>query len=751
MKDIDVEAMAAIDPFAGEELAASVVSSGREGAGAAGGGISRRRFMQVLGAGLLVAVTREGADAAAPGGAAAGGRGAARGGGGRGGAGRGGGGFGGGGSTTVSARLHIGQDGAITVMSGKVEGGQGARAEITSVVAEELRVPIGQITVILGDTDLVPDDGPTVGSGTTPRTIPAIRQAAAGARSALIALAASKWGVAPADVQANEGKVTAGLKSATYGELVGGDSNTIFAAQPAANVTVTAVSQWKVMGTPVLRNDRKDMVTGSHQYPSDITVPGMLYGKILRAPSYGRAAGSGAPLVSIDMTAATKLPGVLAFRDGDFVGVAAPTNFQAEAALAALAATAKWNETSTLTSKTLYADLLAGSPNAAVNPYAADVASAAKSVKGEYHVAYIQHAPLEPRAAVAQWSNGKMTVWTGTQMPFGVKTQVASALGISAAAVRVIVPDFGGGFGGKHQGDAAVEAARLARGINRPVWIRWTREEEFTWAYFRPAAVIVAEGGLDAQGQITSWHYASIGPGGAGVASPYNIRGGRNQSTSLASRAPLREGSYRGIGATANHFGREVFMDELATAAGIDPLTFRLNHISDPRLQTVLQTAATRAGFADKWKNKQANMGIGLACGTEKGGYLATCAQVTVDRKSGTVKVNKVTEVFECGAIVNPHGLLSQVTGAIVMGLGAAIREEIMFDKGQITNGTFGNYQPPRFADVPELDVHLINRPDIASAGAGESPIMGVGPAVANAVFHATGVRIRQMPVKLGA
>jgi isoquinoline 1-oxidoreductase len=312
------------------------------------------------------------------------------------------------------------------------------------------------------------------------------------------------------------------------------------------------------------------------------------------------------------------------------------------------------------------------------------------------------------------------------------------------------VPDFGGGFGGKHRGDAAVEAARLARGINRPVWLRWTRAEEFTFAYFRPAGVILAEAGLDAQGRITSWSYASINPDAAGVGSPYDIPRGRNQSVRIASRPPLREGSYRGIGATANHFGREVFMDELAYTAGIDPLTFRLNHLTgDARLHDALQTAATRFGFAEKWKNKEANVGVGLACGVEKGGYVATCVQVAVDRKAGSVKVVKVTQTFDCGAIVNPHGLMSQVTGAIAMGLGGALREEMKYEKGKILNDSFGDYQPPRFADMPEMDVQLINRPDIASAGAGETPIMGIGPAVSNAVFHATGVRVRQMPVKL--
>lgn len=671
-----------------------------------------------------------------------GGAGAARGRGGR--AGRGG-----GGSVSIEARIHIGKDGLITVMTGKVEGGQGARTEITQAAAEELRVSTDQITLLMADTALVPDDGGTYGSQTTPRSLPTIRQGAAAAREALIALAAQKWSVPASELIAGDGKVihAAGKREISYAELVGDDSAKAFAqTRPSGGaVTVTAVKEWKVMGTPVMRPNRREMVTGGHHYPSDIQLPQMLYGKVLRAPSYG------AKLTSIDLAPAKAMDGVIAVQDGDFVGVAAPTTHLARKALDAISKTAQWQPappdavsqiSSTQLYKTLKKNAQGGEPK---NPFADDVAKAAKSLKQEYHVAYIQHSPMEPRTAVAQWQDGKVTVWTGTQNPFGVKTELLRAFTLSGDGARVIVPDFGGGFGGKHTGEAAIEAARLSKGAQRPVSLRWTREEEFTWAYYRPAGVILAEAAVDNAQKISNWYFLNINSGPAAVNTPYAIE--KNNCRTVRSNQPLRDGSYRGLASTANNFGRESFMDELAQLSAMDPLEFRLAHLEDKRLLAVLQTVADKFDFAKKYAQKTPNIGVGISCGTDKGGYLATAAQVWVDRSTGKVTVTHVCQAFECGAIVNPHGLMSQVSGAIIQGLGGILREGMKFDKGKITNGTFTDYQVPRFADVPELDIHLIDRPDLPSSGAGESPIMGIAPAVANAVFHATGVRLRSMPI----
>ncbi len=310
----------------------------------------------------------------------------------------------------------------------------------------------------------------------------------------------------------------------------------------------------------------------------------------------------------------------------------------------------------------------------------------------------------------------------------------------------MIVPDTGGGFGGKHSGEAAVEAARLARAAGRPVSLRWTREEEFTWAYFRPAALIEIRAGLDAAGALVAWDFININAGGSGIESPYAIP--QNKSRSVRSDAPLRQGSYRALAATANHFARESFMDELAHAAGADPLAFRLAHLKNDRLRAVLEKAAKEFGWADRRRQPAANTGVGLACGTEKGSYVATCAEVEVDRSNGAIQVRRVCQAFECGAVLNPANLVSQNQGCVIMGLGGALMEEIRFHDGTILNPRFATYPVPRFKDVPQIDVHLVNRADLASVGAGETPIVGIAPAVANAVFHATGVRIRSMPIR---
>ena len=333
----------------------------------------------------------------------------------------------------------------------------------------------------------------------------------------------------------------------------------------------------------------------------------------------------------------------------------------------------------------------------------------------------------------------------GTRNPFGCRSEIARALGLNDDAVRVIVPDYGGGWGGNHPADAGLEAARLAKAVGAPVMVRWTRQEEFTYAYFRPAAVIDIEAGLDAGGKLTSWFFVNINSGGAAINTPY--RTGKQQCQSVGSDSPVHQGSYRALAATANNFAREAFMDELAEAAGSDPLQFRLAHLDDERLRTVLQTAAERFGWESARGKRGPGVGVGLACGSEKGSVVAACVEIAVQRD--LIVVKRVCEVFECGAVLNPANLRSQVHGCIIMGLGAALREEVRFDGKSILNASFSEYRVPRFRDVPDLDIHLLDKPEAPSAGGGETPIMAIGPAIANAVFHATGQRVREMPIRL--
>jgi isoquinoline 1-oxidoreductase len=332
-----------------------------------------------------------------------------------------------------------------------------------------------------------------------------------------------------------------------------------------------------------------------------------------------------------------------------------------------------------------------------------------------------------------------------------VRSELATAFHLSEDKVRVIVPDTGSGYGGKHTGECAIEAARLARAANKPIKLVWTREEEFTWAYFRPAGVIDIKSGAKSDGTITAWEFHNYNSGASGIQIKYDIP--NNDIQFHPSNSPLRQGSYRGLAATANHFARETHIDELAHALGIDPLAFRLKNISDERMRAVLQATAKAFGWG---QTKPApGHGFGIACGFEKNGYLATCAEVAIeqptgknaDKKTAKVKIVRVVEAFDCGAVVNPMHLKNQIEGSITQAIGGALFESIKFENGKILNPRFSDYRVPRFSDVPLIEVVLIDRKDVPSAGAGETPIVGLAPAVGNAIFNATGVRLRSLPM----
>ncbi len=682
--------------------------------------MNRRCFVEVLGAGLLIAAS---VPVLAQNRGNRSGRGESR---------------------NLAARIHIAENGRITVLTGKIEMGQGARTELSQAAAEELRVPLERIELIMGDTALVPDDGLSAGSRTTPSTVPAVRSAAAAARTLLLELAAKKWSVERDTLKVIDGTITdaTGAKTLTYAELAkNGEVEEAFKQAIPADVNVTPVDQWRVMGISAARSNGRDLVTGKHKYPSDYTRPGMLYGKILRAPTYG------AKLLSVDLEPARAMKDVFVFQDGGFVGVAAANTFIAEQALKAIGETAKWESAPQPSSKELFSHLRATAQGGVpANPFADELSSVAKKLKATFHVPYIQHAPMETRTALAEWADGQLTVWTGTQNPFGYHGELARTFRLANEKVRVIVPDFGGGFGGKHTAEVAIEAAKLAQAAGKPVLVRWTREEEFKWAYFRPAGVIDVEATLDDKGQMTSWHFVNINSGGAAVETPY--RSGKEKCQTVGSNAPLRQGSYRGLASVANVFARESFMDELAAEAQMDPLDFRLAHLENPRLRAVLEEAAKRFGWRERVKQKQPTAGVGLACGTEKGSFVAACVEIGLNPDKNTIEVRKICEVFECGAVINPSNLLAQAQGCIIMGLGAALREEMRFSDGKMENAAFSRYRVPRLSDVQELDIHQLNRTDLASLGAGETPIIPIAPAIANALFHATGKRVRELPIR---
>ncbi|MGC1618712.1 MAG: molybdopterin cofactor-binding domain-containing protein [Candidatus Acidiferrum sp.] len=641
----------------------------------------------------------------------------------------------------IAAWLHIGEDGKVTAFTGKVEIGQNIRTSLAQTVADELRVPFESVTMVTADTALTPFDFGTVGSRSMPTMAPQLRRVASAVRDLLVAAAGKEWNVAAEGLTAANGKVSdpeTGL-SLAYGELARGKT---LAQNLPAEDPVTPPDQWTIAGKPIPKKDARTFVTGEHQYTPDLRRPGMLYGKVLRPPSFG------ATLTSYDAKDAQAMNGVVIVRDGDFIGAAAGHERDAQKAVEAIRT--QWKEVPQPSSKELFSYLKENAKPGGdersrhiKGSMKEGLAAAAHRLDATYTVEFIAHAPLEPRAAVAEWTDGKLTVWTGSQRPFAVRDELADAFHLPGNSVRVIVPDTGAAYGGKHTGDAALEAARLARAAGRPVKLVWTREEEFTWAYFRPAGVMEIKSGIAADGTLTAWEFHNYNSGMSAIDTPYDVA---NQHIEFHStKCPLRSGSYRGLAATANFFARESHMDDLARAAQMDSLEFRLKNLSDPRLKAVFQAAAKSFGWPGK-KTKD-GQGFGIAGGHEKGGYVATCADVAVDGTSGAVRVVRLVTAFECGAIVNPDGLRNQVIGANIQGLGGALYEAIAFENGRITNPHFASYRVPRFRDVPEVEAVLLDRKDIPSAGAGETPIMGVAPAVGNAVFDATGTRLRGLPM----
>ena len=641
----------------------------------------------------------------------------------------------------VDAWIHIGKDGRISVYTGKVEVGQNIRTSLSQIVAEELMVPIASITMIMGDTDLVPFDPGTFGSRTTPQMGTQLRKAAATARQALVELAAKKWNTQATGLKAENGSVLnkANNEKLGYGELTKGQQLMMTISD---TVPVTAAKDWKVAGQSVPKVDQLRFICGKHNYVSDLKLPGMLYGKVLRAPSYG------SKLIDADLTKAKNIPGVTIVKDGDFIGVTAPDINTATKALHAI--NAKWEEKKDHPSHSNIFEYLLKNPsgersgrNSGTTNGDVERGLTEADFKHAvtYNIHYIAHVPLEPRAAVAEWVNGKLTVWTGTQRPFGVQEELAEAFRVEKKNVRVVMPDTGSGYGGKHSGEAAVEAARLSKQANKPVKVVWTREEEFTWAYFRPGGVIEANAGVTKDGNITAWKFINYNSGPAGLDTQYKVA--NKQVAHVRSNTPLKQGSYRGLASTANVFARECHMNDLARMIKMDPLAFRVKNLEDNRLIAVLQSAAQAFGWNG---SKAAGRGFGIACGFEKGGYVGTCAEIEVNSVK-EIKVIRITQAFECGAIINPRHLENQVMGSMVQALGGALFEAIEFANGKILNASLAAYRVPRFSDMPKIQIVLIDRKDLPSAGAGEAPIIGIAPAIRNAIADATGKTLNTLPM----
>ncbi|MGA3022783.1 MAG: molybdopterin cofactor-binding domain-containing protein [Thermoplasmata archaeon] len=656
-------------------------------------------------------------------------------------------GWGAGGPPHGGAWIHLGEDGKARAFTGKVEVGQGTRTALSLLVAEELRLPLSSVELTMGDTDVCPWDMGTFGSRSMPDAGEHLRTTGAAAQALLIELAATHLGVAPADVELSDGVATArggADRSARYSELVKG-LRRVETVSP--DTRPGPPSKWTRAGRPTVDVGARDVVTGKRQYTSDLHVPGMLAGKVLFVPSYG------AKLRSVDLSRAQALPGVTAIHEGDLVAVAAPDLRVTHAAAKALRA--EW-ETTPQPSEKEIVEYLRQHPAEGedfwdvVHHEAGDVAaalgSAPVSLRETYTTAYIAHAPMETRAVLASWEGERLTVWMGTQTPFRARDALSDALGMSPSNVRIVVPPTGSGFGGKHTSDLAVGAARLAKAAGRPVRIVFSREEEFTQAYFRPMAVVDIRSGAAEDGTLTAWEFHVLNAGSAAARLPYRVANQKidNQPTD----SPLSQASYRALAATANNFARESHVDEVAARVGADPVEYRLRHLADDRLAAVLRAVAERAGWTARPASaaRGDGRGRGIAVGLEKGGRIATFAEVRVveDRH---LEVVRIVTGFECGAIVHPTNLRSQVEGGTVMALGGALFEAIHFENGRILNPSFSEYRVPRFHDIPPIEVLLLDRRDLPSQGGGETPLIAVAPAIANAIYDATGKRLRSLPL----
>jgi nicotinate dehydrogenase subunit B len=639
--------------------------------------------------------------------------------------------------------LTIDTDGVITAFSGKVEYGQGIRNGFAIEIADEMDVAVDSVRIILGDTDLVPQDRGTTGSASTRTVGIQLRRAAATARLTLIDLAATRLEVGAGSLKTLDGRVVSeeGSASVEYADLLSGQTLTVNIPDV---VEVKAVEEFQLMGRPARRIDAISRVTGAATYAQDVVVPGMLYGKILRPPSYG------AKLAQIDSARAERVSGVVSVvQDGDFVGVVAEREDAAEYAVEAIRA--RWEENRDTASDWNIPALLkerAENPTSLREDGDLDLAfvTAERVFENTYYVPYVSNAQMEPSASVARWDGDHLTVWCANRGPFAERDSLAEMFGLDTSQVRVIAAEIGGSFGTKTP-TVSHEAARLARAVDAPVRVSYDRAEEFGWSTVRPAATFEVKSGVDAVGKIVAWDYTAFHAGEnafrgqRGADTPYDVDNVR--IAVAASESPLQSGSYRSLGGATNHFAREVHMDEIAIGLGLDPLEFRLSNLSHARLRACLVSAAETFGWASR--EKRPGVGYGLAIGYDAGSFTAQCVEVAVENQEA--RVVRVVVGFDCGLVVNPDGARNQIEGSIVMGMGTALWEAVEFDGGRVLNAGFARYRVPRITDTPEIEVVFTGDDDVPSSGAGEPGIVPIAAAIANAVRDATGTAIEELPI----
>jgi nicotinate dehydrogenase subunit B len=663
-------------------------------------------------------------------------------------AGRGGGsGFGPpGGAADLNAYLKIGEDGKVTVFSGKIEQGQGNMTALAQMASDELGVALESINMIMGDTELCPWDMGTFGSMSIRVYGPALRSAAAEARAILLEMASEQLKTPKDQLTVENGIIYAGpdkKAQVTFAQLARGQKIT---RKLDKKPDVKTPSQFTVIGKSPARLDGLEKATGKAKYAGDLRPEGMLYAKLLRPPAHG------ATLKSVDVSAAQKFEGATVINQDGLVAILHKDPEAAEKALATVKAEFE-TPVNNVDQVTIFDHLTKNAPKPQQAEKKGDLAAGEKAsaavFEGKYLSGYGAHAPIETHTACAKWEGDKITLWISTQAPFMNQSEIARAVGIDSKNVRIITPFVGGGFGGKTYIPQAVEAARLSKITGKPVQVAFSRAEEFFYDNYRPASIVTIKSGTDAAGKICLWDYHVYYAGNRSAEQFYDVPNNLQSSHgalmlmgNTTSVHPFNTGTWRAPGAQINVFARESHIDIMAAKLRVDPLEFRLRNTSNQKVRSVLEAAAKRFGY--KSAVGPSGRGIGIAVGFDADTYMAEIAEIKID-KANSIAVKKVVCAQEMGVAINPEGSRMQMEGCIMMGLGYALAEELRFKGGQILVNNFDDYAMPRFSWLPEIDAFAVKSEE-SPKGCGEPAIVPVGAAIGNAIFDAVGARVFEMP-----
>ncbi len=645
-----------------------------------------------------------------------------------------------------NAFLRIDEDGTVFCHVGKIEMGQGPITSLPQQIADELDVALESVKMVMGDTLLCPWDAGTWGSLTTREFSHYLRAAGAEARAVLLQLASEKLEIPVEDLQVSKGIISARAnpkKQVSYGELAKGKKIEKFLDEKPP---VKDFTQFHYVGQSRLHADGILKVTGKAEYTGDLKLPGMVYAKVLRPPSHL------SKLLSVDYSEAEKMEGIQVVRDDQLVAVLHEFPDKAEEALALIKADYSPDDLD-VDHHSIFQYLLDAPSDGREVRSSGNMdegeAISNEIIESEFHDGYVAHSPIETHSALAHWEGAKVTVWASTQSPFGAQGEIAGRFEMELDDVRVISPFVGGGFGGKIYHPQAIEAARIAKMAGKPVLLIYTREEEFFMDYFRPAAVVKIKSGMTREGKMILWDYKQYFAGNRGSDTIYNVPHalttgfGEKRGTPVH---PFATGAWRAPANNTNTFARESQVDILAAKAGIDPVQFRLDNLADEKMIAVIEALAEKFGYSPK--AGPSGRGIGMACGTDAGTWVAVMIEVKVDEKTGKVQPIRAVCSQDMGLCVNPQGSYIQAEGCVTMGMGYALSEDVEFKGGDVITNNFDSYQLPLFSWVPEtIDTVILDRQDEAPQGGGEPAIICMGGALANAIFDACGARVYQMPM----